>query len=201
LLRDRFTAVHAIHIDREEMDLLAANDATICACPTTERNLGDGVLAAREVMELGIPVCVGSDSQAQIEPLEDARELEYHLRLQQQQRSLLDGIDGQELSARLFRCATVNGAKALDCEAGEFVPGKLADFFTVDLHDVSIAGGSSEDLLPTIVFGMRTAAVADVCVGGRFVVRDHCHPQQQKILNEYEEVARILWSAPQLATK
>jgi formimidoylglutamate deiminase len=201
LLRNRFTAVHAIHSDREEMDLLAAHDATICACPTTERNLGDGILAAREVTERGIPVCLGSDSQVQIEPLEDARELEYHLRLQQQQRSLLDGIDGQELSARLIHCATLNGAKALGCEAGEFEPGKLADFFTVDLHDVSIAGGSSEDLLPTIVFGMRAAAVADVCVGGRFVVRDHRHPQQQEILNEYEEVARSVWSAPQLATK
>jgi formimidoylglutamate deiminase len=201
LLQDRFTAVHAIHIDREEMEMLASNGSTICACPTTERNLGDGILAARAVMERGIPVCLGSDSQAQSEPLEDARELEYHLRLQQQQRSLLDGIDGQELSARLFRCATVNGAKALDCEAGEFVPGKLADFFTIDLDDVSIAGGSGEDLLPMLVFGMRTAAVADVCVGGRFVVRDHRHPQQQEILNEYKEVARKVWSAPQFATR
>jgi formimidoylglutamate deiminase len=201
LLRDRFTAVHAIHIDREEMDLLAANRAAICACPTTERNLGDGILAARDVMERGIPVCLGSDSQAQIEPLEDARELEYHLRLQQQQRSLLDGIDGQELSARLFQCATANGASALGCEAGGFEPGKLADFFTVDLNDISIAGDSREDLLPTIVFGMRTAAVADVCVGGKFLVRDHRHQQQQEILNQYQEVARKVWSAPQLATK
>jgi formimidoylglutamate deiminase len=201
LLRDRFTAVHATHVDREEMDLLAASRATICACPTTERNLGDGILAAREVMERGIPVCLGSDSQAQIEPLEDARELEYHLRLQQQQRSLLDGIDGQELSARLFRCATVNGAKSLGCDAGDFESGKLADFFTVDLRDISIAGDSREDLLPTIVFGMRTTAIADVCVGGRFVVRDHRHPQQQEILNQYQEVAREVWSAPQFATK
>ena len=201
MLGDRFTAVHAIHIDHEEMDLLAADRVTICACPTTERNLGDGIFAARDVMERQIPVCLGSDSQAQIEPLEDARELEYHLRLQQQRRSLLDGIDGQELSARLFRCATANGAMALGCDAGEFEPGKLADFFAVDLNDVSIAGDSREDLLAAIVFGMRTAAVADVCVGGRLVVRDHRHPQQQEILNEYQEVARKVWSAPQLAAK
>ena len=201
LLRDRISAVHAIHIDHEEMDLLAANRATICACPTTERNLGDGIFAARDVMERSISVCLGSDSQAQIEPLEDARELEYHLRLQQQRRSLLDGIDGQELSGRLFRCATTNGANALGCDAGELEPGKLADFFTVDLNDLSIAGDSREDLLATIVFGMQTAAVADVCVGGRFVVRDHRHPQQQEILNEYQEVARKVWSTPQLATK
>ncbi len=201
LLRDRFTAVHAIHIDHQELDLLAANRANICACPTTERNLGDGILAVREVMERTIPVCLGSDSQTQIEPLEDARELEYHLRLQQQKRSVLDGIDGQELSECLFRCATANGANALGCDAGEFEPGKLADFFTVDLNDISIAGDSRGDLLPAIVFGMRTAAVADVCVGGRFVVRDHLHPQQQQILDEYQEVARNVWAPPQLATK
>ncbi len=201
LLRDRFTVVHAIHMDREEMDLLATNRATICACPTTERNLGDGIFAARDVMERGIPVCLGSDSQAQVEPLEDARELEYHLRLQQQQRSILDGIDGQELTACLFHCATVNGANALGCDAGDFQPGKLADFFTADLNDISIAGDSGKDLLSTIVFGMRTAAVADVCVGGRFVVRDHRHPHQQEILNQYKEVACRVWPAPQLATK
>jgi formimidoylglutamate deiminase len=201
LLSDRFTAVHAIHIDGEEMDSLAISSATICACPTTERNLGDGIFPARDVMERGIPVALGSDSQTQIEPLEDARELEYHLRLLHQRRSLLDGIDGQELSARLLRCATVNGANALGCDGGDFESGKLADFFTVDLDDVSIAGNSGDDLLPAIVFGMRSAAVADVCVGGKFVVRDHCHPQQQEILNQYQEVVRKVWPAPQLASK
>jgi formimidoylglutamate deiminase len=152
-------------------------------------------------MERGVPVCLGSDSQAQIEPLEDARELEYHLRLQQQRRSILDGIEGQELSARLFRCATANGANALGCEAGELEPGKLADFFTVDLNDISTVCDLQEDVLPAIVFGMRAAAVADVCVGGKFVVRDRRHPRQQEILNQYQEVARKVWSAPQLATK
>ena len=198
---ERFTAVHAIHIDPQEMDLLAENHATLCACPTTERNLGDGVFPARAVMERGIPVAFGSDSQTQIEPLEDARELEYHLRLQQQQRSLLDGIDGEGLSARLLRCATKNGANALGCEAGVIEPGKLADFFTVDLKDISIAGNSEEDLLSVIVFGMRTSAVADVVVGGKFLVRDHLHPQQEEILNQYQEVARKVWLAPQLAVK
>jgi formimidoylglutamate deiminase len=201
ILTGRFTAVHAIHIDPEEMDLIAQNHATICACPTTERNLGDGIFPAHAVMERGIPVAFGSDSQAQIEPLEDARQLEYHLRLRDQQRSLLDAIDEQELSARLFHCATANGARALGCDAGELEPGKLADFFTVDLNDISIAGNSEEDLLPMIVFGMRAGAIADVCVGGKLLVRDHRHPQQQEILEQYQEVARKVWLAPQLAAK
>lgn len=201
VLSERFTAVHAIHIDQEEMDMLAASRATICSCPTTERNLGDGIFPAREAMERGISIAFGSDSQAQIEPLEDARELEYHLRLQQQQRSLLDGIDGQELSSRLFRCTTANGAAALGCATGELEAGKQADFFTVNLDDVSIAGNSDEDLLSAIVFGMNRSAIADVAVGGKFLVRDHRHPRQQEIIHEYQEVARKVWRAPQLAAK
>lgn len=201
VLDDRFTAVHAIYIDREEMDLLATSSANICSCPTTERNLGDGIFPARDAMERGIPVAFGSDSQAQIDPLEDARELEYHLRLQHQQRSLLDDIDGQELSALLFRCATANGAAALGCQAGELEAGKLADFFTVDLNDVSIAGNNPDDLLSMIVFGLDRSAIADVAVGGKFLVRDHRHPHQQEILNEYLEVARKVWPTQQLAAK
>ncbi len=201
VLNNHFTAIHAIHIDREEMSLLADSGSTICSCPTTERNLGDGIFPAREAMAIGIPVALGSDSQAQIDPLEDARALEYHLRLQYRQRSLLDSIGDQEVSARLLRCATANGASALSCDAGEIAPGKLADFFTVDLNDVSIAGSCQDDLLPSIVFGMRAAAIADVVVGGKFVVRDHQHPRQHEILKEYREVARNVWSAPRPAEK
>jgi len=201
VLSERFTAVHAIHIDKEEMGLFAANRATICSCPTTERNLGDGIFPARDVMEQGIRVAFGSDSQAQIDPLEDARELEYHLRLQHQQRSLLDGVEGQELSARLFHCATANGAAALACQSGELKVGKLADFFTVDLNDVAVAGSSPEDLLAMIVFGLQRSAIADVAVGGKFVVRDHLHSEQQEIVDQYQEVARKVWVTPQLAAK
>lgn len=157
------------------------------------------MLPARIVMERGIRVALGSDSQAQIEPLEDARELEYHLRLQHQQRSLLDGIDGQELSARLFACATTNGAAALSCPAGDLVEGKLADFFTVDLNHHSIAGNDPEDLLAMIVFGLQRSAISDVVTGGKFLIRNHFHSGQEEIVNQYQEVARKVWLAPQLA--
>jgi len=197
ILSGRFTAVHAIHIDPEEMHLLAEDGAAICACPTTERNLGDGIFPAREAMAFRIPVALGSDSQAQIEPLEDARQLEYHLRLHYRQRSLLDGIDEQEVSARLLRCATANGAAALGCDAGELEAGRLADFFTIDLNDPSLVGNAEQDLLPMIVFGMRAGAIADVAVGGKFIVRDRRHPLQQEILKQYQEVARSVWPVPQ----
>jgi formimidoylglutamate deiminase len=187
LLGKDFTAVHAIHITAEEIGSLSRSATTICSCPTTERNLGDGVIAADLVMRQGIPIAFGSDSQAQIDPLEDARELEYHLRLQHQQRAILDQIGNQTLASRLFDCATIHGAYALQVAPG------LADFFTVDLDDVSIAGHSGEDLLPLAVFSLNRSAIRDVMVNGRWVVRDGKHPLQEEIVSRFKELHHKLW--------
>jgi formimidoylglutamate deiminase len=193
LLGPDFTAVHAIHITAEEIGLLARSGATVCSCPTTERNLGDGVIVADQVMREGIGIALGSDSQAQIDPLEDARELEYHLRLDRQQRAILDQIGKQTLASRLFDCATVNGARSLGVHAGELSAGSLADFFTVDLHDASIAGHSGEDLLPLVVFSLDRTAIRDVVVNGRWVVRDGRHPLQEEIVSRYKDLHGKLW--------
>jgi formimidoylglutamate deiminase len=193
LLGPDFTAVHAIHITAEEIGLLARSSTTVCSCPTTERNLGDGVIVADQVMGQGIPIALGSDSQAQIDPLEDARQLEYHLRLDRQQRAILDQIGGQNLASRLFDCATINGARALGVPAGELTGGALADFFTVDLDDLSIAGHSGEDLLPLAVFSLNRSAVRDVMVNGRWVVRDGRHPLQEEIVSRFKQLHHNLW--------
>jgi formimidoylglutamate deiminase len=193
LLGPDFTAVHAIHITGEEIAGLAAANATICSCPTTERNLGDGVIVADQVMRAGIRIALGSDSQAQIDPLEDARELDYHLRLDRQQRAILDQIGEQPLASRLFDCATVHGARALGVSAGELAPGAFADFITVDLDEVSIAGNSGEDLLPLAVFSLSRSAIRDVVVNGRWVVRDQRHPLQEEIVSRFKLLHRRLW--------
>jgi len=195
LLGPDFTAVHAIHITADEMDRLAQSNAIVCSCPTTERNLGDGVIVADQVMGKGIRIALGSDSQAQIDPLEDARELEYHLRLDRQKRAILDQIGEQTLAARLFDCATIHGARALGVPAGEFTPGSAADFITVDLDDLSIAGHSANDLLPLAVFSLDRTAIRDVVVNGRWVVRDQRHPLQEEIVARYKELHRKLWGS------
>jgi formimidoylglutamate deiminase len=195
LLGSDFTAVHAIHITAEEIGLLARSGPTVCSCPTTERNLGDGVIVADQVMRDGIRIALGSDSQAQIDPLEDARELEYHLRLDHQQRAILDQIGDQTLASRLFDCATVNGARSLGLNAGDLSQGSLADFFTIDLDDLSIAGHSGGDLLPLAVFSLNRSAIRDVVVNGRWVVRDGRHPLQEEIVSRYKELHNRLWSS------
>src|SRR3981081_2097533 len=89
LLSERVTAVHAIHGTRKAIASLSRTGAMVCACPTTERNLGDGVVPADEYFKHEVAICFGTDSHAQIDLLEDARELEYHLRLQKLERAVL----------------------------------------------------------------------------------------------------------------
>jgi len=86
---ESFTAVHAIHVTPKAIASFARTGAMVCACPTTERNLGDGVVPADEYLKHGVAICLGTDSHAQIDLLEDARELEYHLRLQKLERAVL----------------------------------------------------------------------------------------------------------------
>lgn|SRR6185312_7477531 len=193
ILSSSFTAVHGIHISPAEIDMLAAARATICACPTTERNLGDGILSADRVMAAGIRVALGSDSQAQIDPLEDARQLDYHLRLQQQERAILDQIAGKPLASRLFDCATVSGAQSLGIATGDLKPGALADFFTVDLNDLTIAGHSPADLLSIVVFSLGRSALRDVVVNGKLIIQDQRHVDQEEIISRYSDVHHRIW--------
>lgn len=201
LLGPDWTAIHATHTSPDELRLLAEADAAICACPTTERNLGDGIIPAHQALQAGIRVALGSDSQAQIDPLEDARELDYHLRLQHEQRAILDHIGGVPLAKRLFDCATVNGARSLAVPTGNLSPGSCADFFTVDLRDLSIAGHSPDDLLPLLVFGLRGSAIRDLAVNGKFILRDGRHPLQGEIVSRYAELHARIWSQPQASTR
>jgi len=168
ILSPRFTAVHGIHVTQDEVRALAEAHATVCACPTTERNLGDGIVPAAELLGAGVKIALGSDSQAQIDLLEDARELEYHLRLKNLERGLIAPRD-------LLRAATEWGAASLE------VPKDAADFFTVDLRDPSIAGVPLEAL----VFSAAKSAVADVIVGGEFVVRDGRHDLAGEIVDDF----------------
>jgi len=193
LLSSKTTLVHAIHVTDEEMDAMGEADAVICSCPTTERNLGDGIIDAARAAERGVRFAFGSDSQAQIDPLEDARELEYHLRLQMQRRAVLDEIASCNLAHRLMHYATIGGAEALGFDGGALAAGRPADFFAMNLDDPSIAGNSSANLLPMVVFGLDRQAIRDVVVGGKHIYKDGSHPVAGEIVAQYKEVHRKVW--------
>jgi formimidoylglutamate deiminase len=188
LLFNQFTAVHAIHVTPKAIGALARAGAFVCACPTTERNLGDGVVPVDSYFDAGVRVSLGSDSQIQIDLLEDARELEYHLRLQQTARNVLaphEDTSSSALARRLFECATINGAASIGFHGGRLVAGAPADFFTVHLDDPSIAGSSREDLLANIVFSLSRSAVRDVVVSGKRIVEDGRHKDQEEIVQKF----------------
>ncbi|MDX6530043.1 MAG: formimidoylglutamate deiminase [Blastocatellia bacterium] len=211
LLSERFTAVHAIHVTPKAISSFARTGAMVCACPTTERNLGDGVVPADEYLKHDVPICLGTDSHAQIDLLEDARELEYHLRLQKLERAVLsvrsptvrEGSsagqahpDGQasDTATILFECATKNGARSIGAPGGTLEPGRAADFFTVALDDPSIAGASTDALLAGIVFSLSRAAVREVVVSGKPIVSEGRHLVQEEIIQRFSDLQKRLWN-------
>ena len=118
-LGPRTTVVHATHADGHELDLLAAAGARICACPTTEANLGDGFLPVERVLTRGIPLCIGSDSNVRIDPLEELRELEGIARRQAGRRNVLS-------VEALLSIGSEEGAAALGLERWDDVEADLS---------------------------------------------------------------------------
>jgi formimidoylglutamate deiminase len=195
VLESRFTAVHAVHVTEDEARMLGEVSAGVCACPSTERNLGDGIVPADTLVSAGAKLCLGSDSQATVDLLDEARQLEGHLRLARLRRAVLDpgggAVDG--LAARLFEMATVNGARSLGLPTGTLEPGAPADFFTVDLNHPSLVGASPASLLSGIVLGADKAAVREVAVDGRLVVREGQHPRAEESGRAFQALARRLY--------
>ena len=196
LLSEHFTAVHAIHVSPKAVAMIAQARALVCACPTTERNLGDGVVPVDLYFQKDVRVALGTDSHVQIDLLEDARELEYHLRLQNMERVVLSPAPSDSRSAlarRLFDCATFRGAEGIGSPGGILDEGRAADFFTVDLDDPSIAGATEDDLLASVVFSLSRTAVKDVFVGGRQIVSEGRHAQQEEIVSKFKKLQKKLW--------
>ncbi len=196
LLQPYFTGIHAIHITPEEASYLGAAKARVCACPTSERNLGDGPVPADRLYESGVGICFGSDSNIQIDVLEDARQLEYHLRMRDLRRVILSASNAPDgLAQQLFAGATQVGAASLGAPGGTLEPGRTADFFTVDLNDPSIAGASASALLSSIVFSLARTAVRDVFVNGRAVIQNGHYPLTEEITQRFVSVQQRLWGA------
>lgn len=169
LLGPSVTAVHATHLSDVDIMLLGDSGTRVCLCPTTERDLADGIGPARALATAGSPLCLGSDSHAMIDLFEEARAVELDERLRSQRRGLFT-------SDELLHAATSAGHAALGwADAGEIRAGGLADLVIVRLDSVRTAGFSPTGLGATAVFAAAAADVSHVVVGGRLVVRDGVH--------------------------
>jgi formimidoylglutamate deiminase len=191
LLGPTTTVVHATHATESEIDRLASADATVCACPTTERNLGDGFLPARQLVAAGVPVSLGSDSHTNIDLFEEMRLVEYHERLRAQGRNVLAAVSGAASTAEvLWPMGSRHGARCLGQDAGTLEPGAAADFTVIDLDHVSVVGTSPETFLTDVALSMTPGAVQHVFVAGKEVVRDGEHADRAEIVANYRDVVR-----------
>jgi formimidoylglutamate deiminase len=162
------TAVHCTHTDAEEMDRFLSAGGTVCLCPLTEGNLGDGIATVPRAHPTSGAFCLGSDSNARISPIEEMRWLEYVQRLATENRGILRDRQG-DVATVLLEAATAGGAKALGVEAGRIEPGLWADFAALDLDSPLIAGWTPETLLESVIFGATEEVVAATCVGGEWM--------------------------------
>jgi len=146
-LGPRTTIVHATHADDAELDLLAETGSRICVCPTTEANLGDGYFPVERALERDIGICIGSDSNVRIDPLEELRELEGIARRQSGRRNVLS-VD------TLLCCGADEGAAALGLESWDEVE---VDLDHPSLRDV-------ENVFEGLIFGCAADVFAHVPV-------------------------------------
>jgi formiminoglutamate deiminase len=169
VLSDRFTAVHGTHTSEADHALLGKAAAHCCLCPTTERDLADGIGPARALRDAGVGIALGSDSHAIIDLLEEARAVELDERL-------ASGLRGSHDAPALLEMASEGGHASLGWpDAGRIEPGALADLTTIGLESVRLAGTRPEDALDAVVFAATAPDVRHVVVGGRVVVAGGRH--------------------------
>ncbi len=165
---ERFCAVHCTHTDPADMEPYLAAGGNVCICPLTEANLGDGIPDVAGILAGRGRICLGSDSNARIDFVEEMRWLEYAQRLSTESRGVCVDAAGHA-AAVLLEAATANGARALGLHAGRLEAAASADLIAIDLDAPPLSGWTDDTLLDTLVFGAGGDAVAATCVAGRWV--------------------------------
>jgi formimidoylglutamate deiminase len=197
VIDDHLTAVHATHLTFREVELLGTPGPTICACPTTERDLGDGFLPGKELLEAGAHIAIGTDSQTMIDPLGEMRLLEYHERLRRLRRVVIasnEPADRIAVAPALLDMGTVCGARSLRVPAGRLEPGALADLVAVDLSHRALEGWSDDTLDAFLALCAPADVVSDVWVGGVQRVQGGHHRLDRESAAAFRAVARRLSS-------
>lgn len=163
-----FTAIHCTHTVADDLARFADSGATICSCPSTEGNLGDGIADIGPFLARGGNVCLGSDCNVRIDFNEEMRWLEYAQRLRRERRGVHVDARG-DASHALWRTATIHGARALKANAGIIQSDRQADLIAIDLEAPALTGWSPESLLAAFIFGCDARVIQHVCAGGKWL--------------------------------
>ena len=181
-LGPRTTVVHATHLTETDITKLGGARVFVCMCPTTERDLADGIGPARVLADRGATLTLGTDSHAMIDMFEEARAVELNERLDTEER-------GHWTAAELLAGATAAGHASLGWpDAGVIAAGSQADLVTLDLSSVRLAGASRDALAESVIFSATAADVRHVVVAGRDVVRDGRHLLVPDVAGELDRV-------------
>ena len=169
VLGPRSTAVHATHLSDVDFALLGGSSTHVCLCPTTERDLADGIGPARRLADAGCPITLGTDSHAVVDPLEETRAVEMGERVTTHRR-------GNWSTAELLTMLTADGNAALGfADAGFLLPGARADLVSIRLDTPRTAGTTAAVAAETVLYAATAADVHSVVAGGRRVVADGVH--------------------------
>jgi formiminoglutamate deiminase len=164
VLRSRLSAVHATHLTEHDIELLGEARSFACFCPTTERDLADGVGPSRELAAAGCDLTLGSDSHAVIDPFEEMRAVETNERLVSQRR-------GHWSAAELMRAGGRAGHRSLGfVDAGLIQPGQWADLVTINPSTVRTAGTGAS--IETVAFAASPADITSIVASGKLVDLD-----------------------------
>jgi len=191
----RWCLVHATHLDRAEVKTLAISGAVAGLCPTTEANLGDGLFPLADYLAAGGKWGIGSDSHVSVSPVEELRWLEYGQRLVSRSRNVAAPGQGGATGARLYADALSGGAQALGRPVGNLAVGKRADLVVLDADHPQLTGRAGEALVDSLVFSGNANPVRHVMCGGRWVIRDGRHGNEDAIAEAYRAAVGRLTAA------
>ncbi len=187
----RWTLVHATHLTPVEAKQLAASDATVAICPTTEANLGDGLFPLRAYLDAGGAWGIGSDSHISVSPVEELRWLEYGQRLATRHRNIAVNANRTNMSTSvgetLLRGALASGANATGQDGA-------GDHVVLDAEAPILAGMQEGDAIDRWIFSGNRNAVRDVHVGGKRVVCGGRHQDRDAIARRYRKTLAGLLS-------
>jgi len=187
----RWCVVHATHMNADETRRLAASGTVAGLCPTTEADLGDGIFPTVEYLAAGGRFGIGGDSHVGVDPFAELRLIDTAQRLTRGRRNLL-AHEGESSGLALFSAALAGGAQALSQPIGAIALGRRADLVVLDAGEASLVAQPPENLLDSAIFGPGRRLVRDVMIGGRWIIGEGHHADEEAILNAYRQTMRRL---------
>jgi len=193
---EQWCLVHATHLDDAEIRDLAASDAVVCLCPSTEGNLGDGLFPLERFLRAGGRIAVGSDSQVTINPFEELRWLEYGQRLASESRNVAS-VEDPHVGRELFRRVLAGGAHAAGRSRYGLAPGAPADLVVLDAEDPMLAGHGPATLLDALLFSGYRVPIERVMVHGEWKVAGGRHVDRTRTARDFAAaLARVGTESP-----